>query len=144
MSAYAAYLTFLKDYIMRFLRTLGFIAVSAGLALAAPAFAHTHVVSSTPTASAIVSKVQSVTITFNEAFMPALSGLEILMTGMPGMEGHHPAMKIAGIQVASSADRKTLIATLSRPLAAGSYDVNWHAVGDDTHRMTGKVSFTVH
>jgi methionine-rich copper-binding protein CopC len=75
--------------------------------------------------------------------MPALSGLEIVMTGMPGMADHHPAMKIAGVKVAPSADRKTLIATLPRPLAPGTYDINWHAVGADTHRMTGKVSFTV-
>lgn len=128
---------------MQILRTLGFLAASAGLALAAPAFAHTHVASSTPEASATVSNVRSVTITFNEAIMPALTGMEIVMTGMPGMAGHHPAMKIVGVKVTPSADRKSLVATLPRPLAAGTYDANWHAVGADTHRMTGKVSFTV-
>jgi methionine-rich copper-binding protein CopC len=128
---------------MQFFRAIGLFAASAVVALAVPAAAHTHVVSSTPAASATVSNVRSVTITFNEAVMPALSGLEVIMTGMPGMEGHHPAMKIAGVKVAPSADRKSLLATLSRPLAAGTYDINWHAVGADTHRMTGKVSFTV-
>ncbi len=128
---------------MQFFRALGLLAASAGLALAAPAFAHTRVVASTPAASATVSNVKTVTITFNEAVVPALSGLEIVMTGMPGMTGHHPAMKISGVKVAPSADHKSLIATLPRPLVAGTYDANWHAVGDDTHRMTGKVSFTV-
>ncbi|MDE2434778.1 MAG: copper homeostasis periplasmic binding protein CopC [Sphingomonadales bacterium] len=128
---------------MHFFRALGLIALSAGLAVAAPVMAHTRVVASSPAAAATVSNVRSVTITFNEAFMPALSGLEIVMTGMPGMAGHHPAMKMAGVKVAPSADHKSLVATLARPLTAGTYDVNWHAVGNDTHRMTGKVSFTV-
>lgn len=128
---------------MKLFRVLGSIVASAGLAFAMPAAAHTHVASSTPAAAATVSNVRTVSITFTEAFVPALSGLEIVMTGMPGMAGSHPAMKIAGVKVAPSADRKTLVATLARPLPAGTYDVNWHAVGGDTHRMTGKVSFTV-
>lgn len=128
---------------MHFFRAIGLLAASAGLALAMPATAHTHVASSTPAAASTVSNVRTVSITFSEAFMPALSGLEIVMTGMPGMTGSHPAMKIAGVKVAPSADLKTLVATLARPLPTGTYDVNWHAVGADTHRMTGKVSFTV-
>ncbi|WP_336982093.1 copper homeostasis periplasmic binding protein CopC [Altererythrobacter fulvus] len=127
---------------MQIHRALGLVAATAGLALAAPAFAHTHVVASSPAASATVSNVRNVTLTFNEAVMPALSGFELVMTAMPGM-ADHPAMKISGVKVTASADHKSLVATLSRPLAAGTYDVNWHAVGDDTHRMTGKVSFTV-
>lgn len=128
---------------MHFFRAIGLLAASAGLALTMPAAAHTHVASSTPAAASTVSNVRTVSITFSEAFMPALSGLEIVMTGMPGMTGSHPAMKIAGVKVAPSADRKSLVATLARPLPVGTYDVNWHAVGADTHRMTGKVSFTV-
>lgn len=128
---------------MQIFRAIGIAVASVGLTLAVPAAAHTHVVSSTPAAATTASNVRTVSITFNEAFMPALSGLEIVMTGMPGMADHHPAMKIAGVKVAPSADRKTLIATLPRPLAAGTYDINWHAVGADTHRMTGKISFTV-
>jgi methionine-rich copper-binding protein CopC len=131
------------EFIMQILRALGVLAAFAGLAQAVPASAHTHVVSSTPAASAAVSNVRSVTITFNEAFMPALSGLEIVMMAMPGTAGHHPEMKITGVKLTPSADRKSLVAALPRPLAAGTYDVNWHAVGADTHRMTGKVSFTV-
>lgn len=128
---------------MQLFRAIGIAAASVGLAMTVPAAAHTHVASSTPAASATVSNVRTVSITFSEAFMPALSGLEIVMTGMPGMAGHHPAMKITGVKVAPSADRKSLVATLARPLTAGTYDVNWHAVGADTHRMTGTVSFTV-
>lgn len=125
------------------IRLFGFAAAAIGLALAAPAAAHTHVISSTPAAAATVANVRTVSITFSEAFLPALTGVEIVMTGMPGMAGAHPAMKIAGVKVAPSSDRKTLVATLPRPLPAGTYDANWHAVGADTHRMSGTVSFTV-
>lgn len=128
---------------MALFRAIGVVAFSAGLALAAPAVAHTQVASSTPAASATASNVRTFSITFTEAFMPALSGLEIVMTGMPGMAGHHAAMKVAGVKVAPSADRKTLVATFPRPLVAGTYDVNWRAVGADTHRTIGTVSFTV-
>jgi methionine-rich copper-binding protein CopC len=124
-------------------RRFAMLAASLGLAMTVPALAHTALVSSTPAAAATASNVRTVTLRFNEAFMPQLSGLEIVMTGMPGMAGHHPAMKVAGVKVAASADRKALVATMARPLPAGTYDVNWHAVGADTHRMTGKVTFTV-
>lgn len=113
------------------------------LAVSLPALAHPALVSASPAASASASNVRTVTLTFNEAFLPQLSGLEIVMTGMPGMAGHHPAMKIAGVKVTPSTDRKSLVGTLARPLPAGTYDVNWHAVGTDTHRVAGKVSFTV-
>lgn len=128
---------------MKFSRSLAGAVTALGFVVALPALAHPALVSSTPVAAASASNVRNVTLTFNEAFLSQMSGLEIVMTGMPGMEGHHPAMKIAGVKVAPSADHKSLIATLARPLAAGSYDVNWHAVGTDTHRVSGKVSFTV-
>lgn len=128
---------------MNFRHTAAVLAAAVGLALTLPALAHPALVSSTPAAAATASNVGTVTVTFNETFLPQMSGLEIVMTGMPGMAGHHPAMKIAGVKVAASADRKSLVATLARPLPAGTYDVNWHAVGTDTHRVAGKVSFTV-
>lgn len=127
---------------MQFFRTLGLVATSAGLVLAMPAAAHLRVAASTPAAASTASKVKTVSVTFSDAFLPAMSGLEIVMTGMPGMAGHHPAMKMAGVKVAPSADRKTLIATAARPLPAGTYDVNWHVVGADNHRVTGKITFT--
>lgn len=129
---------------MKSRRITSVLAAAASLALALPALAHPALVSSSPAAAATASNVRTVTVTFNETFLPQMSGLEIVMTGMPGMAGHHPAMKIAGVRVVASADHKSLVASLARPLPAGTYDVNWHAVGTDTHRVTGKVSFTVH
>ncbi|NML95750.1 copper homeostasis periplasmic binding protein CopC [Novosphingobium olei] len=113
-----------------------------GLAFALPAQAHPRLVSSSPVTAANAINVRIITLNFNESILPQMSGLEIIMTGIPGMAGHHPSMKVTGIKVAASADRKSLTARLPRRLSAGTYDVSWHAVGSDTHRVTGKVSFT--
>lgn len=125
-------------------RPLAFAALAAAtLGLTAPAEAHPALVSSSPAAASTASGVKTVTLTFSETFMPQMSGMEIVMTGMPGMTGHHPAMKMPGVKVAAGVDSKSLVAMLPRPLPAGTYDVNWHAVGSDTHRVAGKVSFSV-
>lgn len=128
---------------MKVFGALAATVTALGLAAAVPALAHPALVASTPAAAATASNVRTVTLTFSEAFLPQMSGLEIVMTAMPGMEGHHPAMKINGVKVAASADRTSLVATLGRPLPAGSYVVNWHAVGADSQRVSGQVSFTV-
>lgn len=112
------------------------------LGLASPAFAHPRLVSSTPAAAATVSAPRQVTLTFNETLMPALTGAEVVMTGMPGINNHQP-MKINGAKISVAADGKTLLVAFVRPLAAGNYAVNWHAVSGDTHRVTGSVAFTV-
>ena len=128
---------------MKKFRSLIASVLVAGAAIATPALAHPKLVTAQPADKAATAPTNRITLTFSEPLVAAVSGMEVTMTGMPGMADHHPAMKIAGVKVAPSADRKTLIATLPRPLAPGTYDINWHAVGADTHRMTGKVSFTV-
>lgn len=35
------------------------------------------------------------------------------------------------------------VLTLPRPLPAGTYDLKWHIVGADQHKMEGGYSFTV-
>lgn len=112
------------------------------LGFVGPAFAHPKLVSSTPVAAATVSAPRQVSLTFSETLLPALSGAEVVMTGMPGMKDH-PPMKINGARTSVGADGKTLQITFGRPLGVGSYAVNWHAVSGDTHRVTGSVTFTV-
>src|SRR3546814_7489158 len=58
--------------------------------------------------------------TLFRSLMPRLSGVDLAMTGMPGMANHAP-MKIGGATTAVGEDGKTLIVTLARPLTAGSY-----------------------
>lgn len=117
-------------------------AAALALGVAAPALAHPKLVSSSPAASAAVPSTSVVTLAFSERLMPRLSGIEVAMTGMPGMANHAP-MKIAGFQTSIGADGKTLVTRFPRPLLAGTYKVDWHAVSADTHRINGSLTFTV-
>lgn len=127
---------------MSFARHLASLVAIAGLATAAPALAHPKLVSSDPAQGATVAKVNRVTLTFSEPLMAALSGIDLVMTGMPGME-HHAAMKMTGVKVSVGPDGKSLVAVLPRPLPTGSYEADWHAVSTDTHRVAGKLTFSV-
>lgn len=115
---------------------------AAFIASAGPAFAHPKLVSSTPAAQTVVRDTSKLTLTFSERLMPQLSGVALVMTGHPGMP-NHPPMKISGFKTNVAADGKTMIAAFPRPLSAGTYQLSWHAVAADTHRITGTFSFTV-
>lgn len=123
------------------LRGLVTAAITAGALVASPALAHPKLLATTPAADSSVSSPSRITLTFSERLMPKLTGLEIVMTGMPGMASHR--MPVTGFQTSTGADGKTLIVALARPLAAGSYQVNWHAVSADTHRIQGNFAFAV-
>lgn len=129
--------------------TLSKIAAGIGslalLLVGVPLHAQVALVSATPAAGSVVSKVSSVTLTFGGKLSTSLSGLEIVMTDMPGMAhgAAHQPMKMSGVKVLVGPDGKSLVATLARPLPAGAYDVNWRAAGEDTRRVTGKISFAV-
>lgn len=127
---------------MKIARTMGF-GMLAGLAMiASPAFAHPKLLASTPAAKGTATNVTQISLTFSEALMAPVSGVDVLMTGMPGMAGHAP-MKISGFKTSLAQDGKTLVATFSRPLAAGTYQADWHVVSTDTHKLAGTFSFTV-
>lgn len=118
------------------------LTAAAALALALPgvAAAHSKLVSSNPAANATVAKPTKLTLTFSETFLAPMSGAELVMTGMPGM-ADHPAMPIKGFK--TSVEGKTMTLTFPRALPAGSYDIKWHIVGADQHKMEGGYSFKV-
>ncbi|MFN4135459.1 MAG: copper homeostasis periplasmic binding protein CopC [Novosphingobium sp.] len=122
------------------MRFLSLFAAPALALIATPALAHPKLVSSSPAANTAVAKPTRLTLTFSEDLVAPLSGIELVMTGMPGMANHAP-MPIKGFQTAVTG--KVLTVTLPRPLPAGSYDLTWHAVAGDQHRIEGKYSFTV-
>ncbi|MFN3468720.1 MAG: copper homeostasis periplasmic binding protein CopC [Novosphingobium sp.] len=122
------------------MRFLSLLAAPALALIATPALAHPKLVSSSPAANTAVAKPTRLTLTFSEDLVAPLSGIELVMTGMPGMANHAP-MPIKGFQTAVTG--KVLTVTLPRPLPAGSYDLTWHAVAGDQHRIEGKYSFTV-
>ncbi|MGB3318060.1 MAG: copper homeostasis periplasmic binding protein CopC [Sphingopyxis granuli] len=123
------------------LRGLSIAAIAAGALFASPALAHPKLVSTTPAADASVETPSRITLTFSEQLMPRLSGVEVIMTGMLGMPNHR--MAVTGFQTSTGADGKTLIVALPRPLTTGSYQVTWHAVSADTHRIEGNFAFAV-
>ncbi len=119
------------------------ILLTAAFALAAlpsVALAHPKLLSSSPAANATVAKPTKLSLTFSEKLLAPLSGVDLTMTGMPGMADHAP-MPIKGFKTA--VDGKTMVVTLPRALPAGSYDLNWHIVGADQHKIAGKYSFSV-
>lgn len=122
--------------------TRTYLSLAAAIAIALPgvAAAHSKLVSSNPAANAIVSKPSKLTLTFSETFLAPMSGADLTMTAMPGM-ADHPPMPIKGFK--TSVEGKTMVLTLPRPLPAGTYDLKWHIVGADQHKMEGGYSFTV-
>lgn len=116
-------------------------AFAAAAVIAAPALAHPRLVAAQPTDKAVVAPTNRISFTFSETLVAAVSGMDVTMTGMPGMPNH--TMKMNGFKTSVSQDGKTLVATFGRPLMAGTYRVQWRAVSSDTHRITGTVAFTV-
>jgi len=117
-------------------------ALLAAAAIASPALAHPQLVAADPAQSATVTKVAKITLAFSEPLIAQMSGVDVLMVGMHGMT-HAAPMRMTGIRVSVGPDGKSLVATLPRPLPAGSYEADWHAVSTDTHRVTGKLTFEV-
>ncbi len=127
------------------MRTTRFALMVAAIAtLATPQLvsAHAKLVASTPAANATVARPTKIDLRFNEAVIGSTVSVQLAMTGMPGMAKHAP-MPITGFTSQLGKDRKSLTLLLRRPLAAGTYRVNWAAAGADTHRLTGTFNFTV-
>ena len=114
--------------------------IAAALALPGHALAHPKLLESSPAADATVAKPTKLTLNFSEALVAPLSGIELVMTAMPGM-ADHPEMPIKGF--ATKVEGKTLTANLPRPLPAGTYVLKWHVVAADQHRIQGSYSFKV-
>ena len=114
--------------------------IVAGIAPIQPAAAHPKLVSSTPAADARASKVEQITLRFSEKLVAPLSGMEIVMTSMPGMPNHGD-MPIKGFE--TKFDGSTMTAVLPRALAAGTYRLTWHVVAADQHRIKGSFNFKV-
>jgi len=123
-------------------RNLMLAATVAVLAIATPALAHPKLLTATPAAGSTVNGPTQISLAFSETLMPQMSGLDLVMTGMPGMASHAP-MKIAGFRTSVSPDGKTLVAAFPKPLPAGTYNAHWHVVSTDTHRIEGHLTFTV-
>jgi methionine-rich copper-binding protein CopC len=109
--------------------------------MAGAARAHPKLLSSTPAPNSTVAAPQHADLQFSEGLMANFSGADLLMVDMPGMAMKTP-MKMSATATVGS-DGKTLSVVPARPLAAGTYRVDYHVVSTDTHRVTGSITFRV-
>jgi methionine-rich copper-binding protein CopC len=112
--------------------TPAILAATASLMLATQAQAHAKLVGSTPVADTTTTAPKQITLKFNEKVQPNFTGVELTMGGAP-----------VKLTTTVAKDRMTLVGAPAKPFAAGVYQVKWHAVTADTHRMQGTYSFTV-
>jgi copper resistance protein C len=104
-------------------------------ATALPAFGHAHLVSSTPAPESSVSPgLDALLLHFSER-------VELKFTGiaLKNSAGH----VIATGATAGDDDPATIKVQISARLAAGRYEVAWHALAVDGHKTSGSFGFTV-
>jgi len=101
------------------------------------AFAHADLQSAEPAAgSAATASPTQIRITFTEAVIAKFSGVELWdQAGKPIATGK---------AAVDPANKSVLVVPISEQLPAGNYKVEWHAVSEDTHRVKGTYSFSVH
>ena len=103
--------------------------------LAATASAHPKLIKSDPASGATAPSPKELRLSFNEILAVKFCGADV-----EDEKGHKVEVGPAALD---PADKKQLIVPLLKPLVAGIYTVEWHAVAADTHRVTGTYSFTV-
>lgn len=106
-----------------------------GLLLAAPAFAHGKLERSTPRAGSVVkASPAEVRLWFTEKLEPAFSRVEV-------RNGAGERVEAGPVEV--DAGKRSIVSVKLKPLAPGSYTVDWHVVSVDTHSTSGRFSFEV-
>ncbi|MBB4618592.1 copper homeostasis periplasmic binding protein CopC [Sphingomonas abaci] len=113
----------------------------AAATLAAPVLAAPTLISATPAADAKVTAPSRIDLRFSERVMPRLSTATIAMTGMGGMA--HAPMPVTGAKASVTPTGNGLGVTLARPLAPGTYRVDWHVLSGKGDHATGSYAFTV-
>jgi methionine-rich copper-binding protein CopC len=111
-----------------------FLSVAGALLLSATAAdAHANLVSSVPAKNATTASPGMITLHFSEALEMKVSGFKLTDTdGKP-----------VAIKSAKAPDTKSLAAAPAAPLSPGLYTISWTSMGDDAHKLTGTLSFTV-
>lgn len=118
------------------MRNFVLIAAATAALIAAPAFAHTKLVSANPAPNATVRAVPGqLEITFNEPVMSRFVTLAV--TGPDGAKLHVASV---AVDPKNKARVGAVVHGFQRP---GAYKVDWTAAGSDMHRMTGSYSFTL-
>jgi hypothetical protein len=119
------------------MRNLSKFLLAASLAcIGTIANAHPLPKSASPKPNAVLAASPTeVRIGFSEGLVAAFSGIEVDdQSGKPVDTGD---------ATLNPNDNKELIAPIKTKLMPGTYTVKWHAVGDDTHHVSGHYSFQV-
>ena len=115
-------------------KVLTTVALLTSFATTTSVFAHAHLKSETPAADSTVTAPKDLHLVFSEGVEAKFTTVSITADGA--------AVAVKSIETAPG-DQKTLIVTPERPLAAGKYKVEWHAISVDTHKSDGNYGFTV-
>ena len=99
------------------------------------AWGHPVLEASEPGEGAAVSSPKEIRLTFTENLVAKFSGLTIKDESGRPIGTASPSVDLN--------DKRQLIVPISTPLLPGAYNVDWHAIGADTHRVTGHFSFRV-
>jgi methionine-rich copper-binding protein CopC len=119
-----------------FRKTLAPLVLSLALGASTAAVAHPKLISADPPAGGrSAASPRALRIAFSEAVFPNFSGVVV--------KDHAGQAVKTGRPTVDPADKKVLVVPLARPLAAGMYHVEWHAVAGDTHRVTGQYMFII-
>lgn len=115
---------------------------AAALTLSVPALAHVKIASASPAEGSTAAAPKTVVLTFSDSVLPAKTGVQLIMTAMPG-HANHGEMPIRNFMPVWSNGNKTLTLNLRQPLRTGTYEARWQSAGADGHKMAGKITFTV-
>ncbi len=99
------------------------------------AYAHPEFQSAEPAAGKSSASPKQIRILFNESIIPQFSGIEL-----KDQAGKAIA---TGKVTTDPTNKKLMIVPLKDQLEPGEYNVEWHAVSDDTHKVKGSYSFGV-
>lgn len=110
-------------------------ALVMALVATAPAFAHAHLLSSSPADKTVVTAPTILTLKFSEAVSLKFSGVKVTGPGATPVQ--------LGSESLDPKDGAELTVPLVGALAPGLYSVSWHALSTDGHKTTGTYAFTV-
>src|SRR3546814_3041675 len=102
-----------------FRKTAFAVAMAASVFAATAVQAHPKLSSATPAADTVVAAPTKIQLVFSEALVAQFSGIDLTMTEIPGMK--MGPMKMNGVKATLAPDGKTPVATLAKPLTAGTY-----------------------
>ncbi len=107
-----------------------FLALALCFVLSAPAYAHTELSSSTPTDEAVLDQApEELLLTFSEALRLTAVVIE--------HESDSRALDVTSMEPATD------FAVALPDLAPGEYVVEWRALSEDAHVISGEIRFTI-